>query len=83
MDRYVTPVIVVWVLRSALAAIFVLDHITLARRLAGVSWPARLVYPAVPGWQAGHRRFAAGWWICLVGWALLGLIPVRWLTFVS
>ncbi len=78
MAAFVTVPVLLWVLRSVLLAVFVLDHLTLARRLRGAPWPARLLLPAPAGWRAGHRALAASWWVCLAGWTTLGLLPTRW-----
>ena len=78
MDRYVTAGVVCWALRSFLAALFVMEHVGLARRLTGVPWWERLLFPASAGWRAGWKRLALGWWGCLVGWIVLGLLPAGW-----
>ena len=78
MDRYVTPSVVCWVLQSFLAALFLLEHVGLARRLSGASWVERLVFPPLAGWRAGWKRLSIGWWACLGGWVLLKLVPVGW-----
>jgi|GEM_PF-1298549 len=78
MDRYVTAAVVSWVLRSLLAAVFVMEHVGLARRLKGVPWWERLLFPAPAGWRAGWKRLAIGWWVCVVGWIALGLVPLQW-----
>ena len=80
MDRYVTAAVVCGVLRAFLAAVFVLEHISLARRLTGAGCWARLLFPAPEGWRQGWKRLAVGWWGCLAGWIVLGLLPLRWFT---
>lgn len=78
MDRYVTAAVVCWALRAFLAALFVLEHVTLAWRLTDRPWWERALIPAPAGWRAGWKRLAIGWWACLAGWAALGLVPLRW-----
>lgn len=78
MDRYVTAAVVCWVLRAMLAALFVMEHVGLARRLSASPWWERLLFPGPAGWRAGWKRLAIGWWACLLGWIVLGLVPLRW-----
>jgi hypothetical protein len=78
MERYVTLAVVSWVLRAFLAALFVLEHVSLARRLTEAPWWQRVLFPAPAGWRAGWKRLSVGWWACLAGWIALGLVPVRW-----
>ena len=73
-----TAAVVCWALRALLAALFVMEHVGLARRLIGAPWWQRLVFPAPAGWRAGWKRLAVGWWGCLAGWIILGLVPLRW-----
>ncbi len=77
MERYFTTAVVCWVLQAFLAALFVLEHMTLASRLAGVPWWQRLLFPPLAGWRAGWKRLAIGWWGCLVGWVALCFVPTR------
>jgi hypothetical protein len=78
VDRYVTAAVVCWTLRAFLAALFVLEHVGLARRLVGSPWWERLLFPPLAGWRAGWKRLSLGWWACLAGWLALGLVPLRW-----
>lgn len=78
MERYVTTAVVCLVLRSTLAALFVLEHAALGFRLKEAPWWQRLLFPAPAGWRAGWKRLAIGWWACLGGWVALGLLPARW-----
>lgn len=78
MDRYVTAAVLCWVLRAFLGALFVLEHFGLMRRLKGASWLERLFFPPLAGWRAGWKRLALGWWACLIGWIVLGLVPGGW-----
>lgn len=80
MDRYVTAAVVCWVLQAMLAALFVLEHLGLARRLKDTPWWQRLFFPPLAGWRAGWRRLAVGWWLCLAGWITLALLPLRWFS---
>ncbi len=73
-----TAAVVCWALRALLSALFVMEHVGLARRLTGAPWWQRLVFPAPAGWRAGWKRLAVGWWGCLAGWIILGLVPLRW-----
>ncbi len=78
MERYLTTPVVCLVLRAFLAALFVLEHASLASRLTGTPWWQRLLFPPLAGWRAGWKRLAIGWWACLAGWVALGFLPLRW-----
>ncbi len=74
-----TLAIVLWVIRSVAAALWVVDHATLAwrSRARGASWGEALVVPVRGAWTSGDRAAAVAWFALLVAYVACAVMQSR------
>lgn len=74
-----TPAVTLWILRSACAALWVVEHVTLATRARrrGASRGLAWTVPLVPCWRHGDRVGPAAWVGLAVVYAVASVLSAR------